>query len=531
MTESNGHRPLFRNPAVVLVRAVPAAVGVGAATILPWPARPDFASFAYACVVIGVYVVVSLTGGWAVRKSSANRLHVLLDVAEAGARGELTGRVVDDSPDVIGQLGRAVSGILESADRTVSEVRVALATLQSNSREVSEIGTTATTIAEDTATQALEATASAEAVADDVRVAATAAEEMASSVAEIAEHVGRVLADATAATERAVEARSAVQELREASGQVSAIVDEIRAIAAQTHLLALNARIEASRADLAGTGFAVVAAEVKELARRTAEATDGAGRTANEMQLVADRTTADIDRISDAIATVAENQGAITVAIGQQRSATGEIARLSAQAADAAAHIGAELAKITGGTQVLAYGGSQGRNAGAAIEETWSRLSQTVSLYTSTTSVFSANDAARRAVQVNGVTVIKNDVVGRGDNEIEYVGRWCHSTATSGGQSDSYCSIADSIATVRFSGTKARFYGVCDAHHGMLGISVDDGPESIVDEYAPSRSHGALLWESGPISVGTHVLRIRVLGRKSPASRYFWGTIDRVEVE
>ena len=112
-----------------------------------------------------------------------------------------------------------------------------------------------------------------ERIATAAREMRTVSADAASDVQESQQTLQASLADIHGLVEGVTVIESQIGALRSALAHVSRVSEEISLIARQTHLLALNAAIEAARAGDSGKSFAVVAAEVKNLSAKTAQAT------------------------------------------------------------------------------------------------------------------------------------------------------------------------------------------------------------------------------------------------------------------
>jgi len=110
-----------------------------------------------------------------------------------------------------------------------------------------------------------------------------------------------------------------MDQIQQASNEISKIINMIDDIAFQTNLLALNAGVEAARAGSAGSGFAVVAHEVRALAQRASTA---AGQ-------IKQLTNASEDHVSHGVAMVGRAGDALTSIITQVTSVSDLVSEIS----------------------------------------------------------------------------------------------------------------------------------------------------------------------------------------------------------
>lgn len=168
----------------------------------------------------------------------------------------------------------------------------------------------------------------------NVNLVAAAAEELSASIVEIGRQVHAATDKINAAAQGADLTNERILALDASAARIGTVVGLITAIAEQTNLLALNATIEAARAGEAGRGFAVVAAEVKSLARQTADATGEISTQVAGIQASTADAVAAVRTIAETMAEVRAATAGIASAVDQQRAATADIARNVQNAAD-----------------------------------------------------------------------------------------------------------------------------------------------------------------------------------------------------
>ena len=136
------------------------------------------------------------------------------------------------------------------------------------------------------------------------------------------------------------EAVTALGDLEAAMGKIGSSSDKIAQtlkviddIAFQTNILALNAAVEAARAGDAGSGFSVVADEVRALAQRCAEAAGSTSVLIEEALGNSRHGKKSVERVAVAIHTISEQSGSIKTLVDEvnngSKNQTAGIAEIS----------------------------------------------------------------------------------------------------------------------------------------------------------------------------------------------------------
>jgi methyl-accepting chemotaxis protein len=312
----------------------------------------------------------------------ARAMKMILARAEAIATGDLTSDDLEViSEDEMGDLTRTINRMNANLKSIIlaiikSSHRVALA-----SEQMSGTGEQITANSEETTGQANLVTQATQQVSHNLQNVSAGAGEMTATIQNIASNAHTAATVASNAVLTAQGATSNVGKLGQSSAEIGEVVKVITSIAQQTNLLALNATIEAARAGESGKGFAVVANEVKALAKQTANATEDIRRKIEAIQHDARGAVAAIGSISDVINRVNDISGAIATAVEEQSATTNEMTRNITDAATGSQEITRNIEGVARAARDTSTGAHALRKAGEELAEMATELRTVVAQF------------------------------------------------------------------------------------------------------------------------------------------------------
>ncbi|NIG35699.1 methyl-accepting chemotaxis protein [Pantoea sp. ICBG 828] len=243
------------------------------------------------------------------------------------AQGDLTQRIDAGNENELGLMLKELEAMRLSLISTVSGIREGVGRIYANAQEIANGNNNLSSRTEEQASALQQTAASMEEIKTTVRQNADNA------------HNARQLADSASKNARSggevmTRLEEIMQQISKSSRQIADINGVIDSIANQTNILSLNAAVEAARAGEQGRGFAVVAEEVRNLARRSADAAKEINELIVNTVAIMETGTLQVSNASSvmrdivsSVSQVTDIMGEITLASDEQSAGINQIAQ------------------------------------------------------------------------------------------------------------------------------------------------------------------------------------------------------------
>lgn len=349
-------------------------------------AETDQRMLLFVALAILLVIIVFLYMGFFLSVKTA--ITTFSEAARKVAGGDMTVRIDLDNRDELGALTgefnnmtTKISELVKSVSRTTDDV----------AQQAVRVNDSASANSKAVARQMSETTQIADAMhqmvdtVQEVAESAQRASDSAGHAEKDAEQGRQVVVETVDTIHRlATEIRSAadvINRVSQDSDSISQVLVEIKAIAEQTNLLALNAAIEAARAGEQGRGFAVVADEVRSLSQRTHKSTEEIEGMVGRLQGGVKDAVKAMDNSHEVTNATVEKSSEVTQALEKILAGIATIVDMSHQIAQASEEQSAVAKNINVNVeQITELGHATANNAGETLEASRSMSGLTTEL-------------------------------------------------------------------------------------------------------------------------------------------------------
>ncbi|WP_371919946.1 methyl-accepting chemotaxis protein [Pseudomonas sp. DP16D-R1] len=234
------------------------------------------------------------------------------------------------------QMGAGLSHIVSGLQAGIEQLATSAQSLSAVTEQTNLEVSSQKEETEQVATAMNQMTATVHDVARNAEEAAQAAQTADGKVESGQQVVRQSMARIEQLADSATSASSSIESLSAEIQNIGTVLSVIKSVAEQTNLLALNAAIEAARAGEQGRGFAVVADEVRALAKRTQQSTEEIERLVSALRTAAQASVQQIQSSGELVKLAVSDALQTESALGSIASAVSLIQQMNQQIAAAA---------------------------------------------------------------------------------------------------------------------------------------------------------------------------------------------------